>query len=157
MFDEAIKKLEEELTEIKKALARDIPNEINKAAQLGDFKENAEYHAAREKKRNFESRGAQIVERIKAMRSIDVTKIARDVAGLFSIVTLEDLNSGQTVTYELVVADLVDVPNGKISIAAPIGRAIMGKRVDDEFKVVLPSGPKEYMITKLQTIHDRKL
>lgn len=157
MFDEAIKKLEAELTEIKKALARDIPNEINKAAQLGDFKENAEYHAAREKKRNFEARGAQIVERIKAMRSIDLTKIPRDVAGLFSVVTMEDLNSGQTVTYELVVADLVDVPNGKISIAAPIGKAIMGKRVDDEFKVVLPAGPKEYMITKLQTIHERNL
>ena len=157
MFDEAIKKLEAEMSEIKKALAQEIPNEINRAAALGDLKENAEYHAAREKKRNFEARGAQIVERIKVMRSIDLTKIARDAAGLFSVVTLEDLNSGQTVTYELVVADLVDVPNGKISIASPIGKAIMGKRVDDEFKVVLPSGPKEYMITKLQTIHDRNI
>ncbi len=157
MFDEAIKKLEAEMTDIKKALAQEIPNEINRAAALGDLKENAEYHAAREKKRNFEARGAQIVERIKTMRSIDLTKIARDAAGLFSVVTLEDLNSGQMVTYELVVADLVDVPNGKISIAAPIGKAIMGKKVDDEFKVVLPSGPKEYMIIKLQTIHDRNL
>ncbi len=157
MFEEAIKKLEAEMAEIKKALAQEIPNEINRAAALGDLKENAEYHAAREKKRYFEARGAHIVERIKAMRSIDLTKIPQEVAGLFSVVTLEDLDSGQTVTYELVVADLVDVPNGKISIAAPIGKAIMGKRVDDEFKVVLPAGPKEYMITKLQTIHQRKL
>lgn len=154
MFQETIKKLEAEMAEIKKALASEIPNEINRAAALGDLKENAEYHAAREKKRNFEARGAQLVERIAQLRSIDVGKIPQGVAGLFSKVTLEDLDSGKKVDYELVVADLVDVAAGKISIAAPIGKAIMGKKVGDEFKVVFPAGAREFMVTKLTTIHD---
>jgi transcription elongation factor GreA len=157
MFKESIEKLEAEMAQIKRLLASEIPNEINRAAALGDLKENAEYHAAREKKRNLESRGAQIVERIRFMRSIDLTKISPDSAGLGSVVTLEDLNTGKEITYELVVADLVDVNAGKISLQAPIGKTMLGKKEGDEFVVVLPSGKKEYIIKKLVTIHNRKL
>jgi len=157
MFKESIEKLEAEMAQIKRMLASEIPNEINRAAALGDLKENAEYHAAREKKRNMESRGAQIVERIRFMRSIDLTRISPDSAGLGSVVTLEDLNTGKEITYELVVADLVDVNAGKISLQAPIGKTMLGKKEGDEFVVVLPSGKKEYIIKKLVTIHNRKL
>ncbi len=155
MFKDTIDKLEKEMSQIKRMLAVEIPNEINRAAALGDLKENAEYHAAREKKRNLESRGAQIVERIRFMRSIDLSKISPDSVGLGSLVTLEDLDTGKEICYELVVADLVDVNAGRISIAAPIGKAMMGKRAGDEFVVALPSGKKEYIIKKLVTIHNR--
>jgi transcription elongation factor GreA len=150
-----IAKLEQELAEIKKQLAVEIPNEINRAASLGDLKENAEYHAAREKKRNLEARGAQISGRIRFLMSIDMDKISRDGVGLGSVVTLEDLDTGKKITYELVVADLVDVKEGKISIQAPIGKGMLGKKAGDEFSVVMPAGKKEYLIDKVVTLHDR--
>jgi transcription elongation factor GreA len=145
------------MADIKRQLAVEIPNEINRAAALGDLKENAEYHAAREKKRNLETRGSQISNRIRFMMSIDLDKISKDSAGLGSLVTLEDLNTGKKITYELVVADLVDVSAGKISIQAPIGKGMMGKKAGDEFTVVLPAGKKEYIIEKVVTIHNREL
>lgn len=157
MFKNSIDKLEKEMADIKRQLAVEIPNEINRAAALGDLKENAEYHAAREKKRNLETRGSQISNRIRFMMSIDLDKISKDSAGLGSLVTLEDLNTGKKITYELVVADLVDVSAGKISIQAPIGKGMMGKKAGDEFTVVLPAGKKEYIIEKVVTIHNREL
>ncbi|MBI5178575.1 MAG: transcription elongation factor GreA [Nitrospinae bacterium] len=157
MLKDTIAKLEAELGDIKRLLASEIPNEINRAASLGDLKENAEYHAAREKKRNTEARGAQISERIRFLRSIDFEKIARDSVGLGSLVTLEDLDTGKEVKYELVIADLVDAAAGKISIQAPIGKAMLGKKAGDEFSVVLPAGKREYMINKLVTIHNRDM
>jgi len=157
VFKNSIDKLEKEMADIKRQLAVEIPNEINRAAALGDLKENAEYHAAREKKRNLETRGSQISNRIRFMMSIDLDKISKDSAGLGSLVTLEDLNTGKKITYELVVADLVDVSAGKISIQAPIGKGMMGKKAGDEFTVVLPAGKKEYIIEKVVTIHNREL
>lgn len=157
MFKNTIEKLEQEMAEIKRQLAVEIPNEINRAAALGDLKENAEYHAAREKKRNLENRGSQISNRIRFMMSIDLEKISKDSAGLGSLVTLEDLNTGKKVTYELVVADLVDVNAGKISIQAPIGKGMMGKKAGDEFAVEFPAGKKEYLVEKVLTIHNREL
>lgn len=156
MLKKTIDKLEREMADIKRLLAGDIPKEINRAAALGDLKENAEYHAIREKKRNLESRGAQISGRIRFLMSIDLDKISKESAGLGSLVTLEDLDTGKTITYELVVGDMVDVAAGKISIQAPIGKGMLGKKKGDEFSVVLPAGKKEYMINKVVTIHDRE-
>jgi transcription elongation factor GreA len=155
VFKETITKLEAEMAEIKRQLAVEIPNEINRAAALGDLKENAEYHAAREKKRNLESRGSQISGRIRFMMSIDLDKISKDSAGLGSLVTLEDLDTGKEINYELVVADLVDIASGKISVAAPIGKGLLGKKAGDEVSIILPAGKKEYLIKKLVTIHQR--
>jgi transcription elongation factor GreA len=157
VFKDTIQKLENEMADIKRQLAVEIPNEINRAAALGDLKENAEYHAAREKKRNLESRGSQISNRIRFLMSIDLDKISKDTIGLGSLVTLEDLDTGKKVTYELLVADLVDVNAGKISIQAPIGKGMLGKKVGEEFSVVLPAGKKEYIIEKVVTIHNREL
>jgi len=155
MFKKTLEKLEEELMELQRQLKVDIPRELQKAAAHGDLSENAEYDAAKERKRMTESRLSQIGGRIRLLKSIDLAKVSRDRAGLGSIVTLEDIDNGDEITYELVLADEVDVDAGKISIQAPIGRALMGKQVDDDVSVVMPSGKKEFIVLKLVTIHER--
>jgi transcription elongation factor GreA len=156
MFEKTIEKLDEELMELQRQLKVDIPRDLQKAAAHGDLSENAEYDAAKERKRLTEVRVSQIGGRIRVLKSIDLDKVPKDSAGLGSIVTLEDLESGKEITYELVLADEVDAEAGKISIQAPIGRALMGKRVDDDVSVVLPAGKKEFIILKLTTIHERQ-
>lgn len=134
-----------------------IPRDLQEAAAHGDLSENAEYDEAKARKRLSESRLSQIMGRIRTLNSVDLSKVSEDCVGLGSIVTLEDLNTGKELTYELALSDEVDVDAGKISMRAPIGRALMGKNVDDEVAVVLPGGKKEYVITKLVTIHQRDL
>ena len=157
MFKKTIEKLDKELMELNRQLKVDIPRELQKAAAHGDLSENAEYDAARERKRLTEVRLSQIGGRIRLLKGIDLDKVQKDKAGLGSVVTLEDLDSGNEITYELVLADEVDVDSGKISIQAPIGRALMGKQVDDDVAVVMPAGKKEFIVLKLVTIHERKL
>ncbi len=156
MFKKTLEKLDAKLMELQHQLKVDIPRELQKAAAHGDLSENAEYDAAKERKRMTESRLSQIGGRIRLLKSIDLDKVPRDRAGLGSIVTLEDLDSGSEITYELMLADEVDVDAGKISIQAPIGRALMGKQVDDDVSVVMPAGKKEFIVLKLVTIHERK-
>ena len=156
MFRKTIDRLDAELMELQRQLKVDIPRELQKAAAHGDLSENAEYDAARERKRMTEVRLSQIGGRIRQLKSIDPAKIATDCAGLGSIVMLEDLDSGTEITYELVFADEVDAEVGKISVQAPIGRALMGKQVDDDVSVVLPAGKKEFIVLKVTTIHERK-
>jgi transcription elongation factor GreA len=155
MFDKTIDKLEAELMELNRRLKTDIPAELNFAVSLGDLSENAEYHAAKEKKRLTEGRVSVIKGRIRDLKNIDLSKVSKDGIGLGSKVTLEDLDTDEVVTYELVVADDVDVDKGKISIVAPIGRALMGKGVDDEVVINIPAGKKEYLVTALTTMHER--
>jgi len=156
MFKKTIEKLDEQLMELQRQLKVDIPRELQKAAAHGDLSENAEYDAAKERKRMTESRLSQIGGRIRMLKSIDLEKVSKDRVGLGSIVTLEDLDSGDEVTYELVLADEVDVDAGKISIQAPIGRALMGKQADDDVSVVMPAGKKEFVVLKVITIHERE-
>ena len=85
---------------------------------------------------------------------IDFTKIPRDKAGLGSSVVVLDVKSDQEITYHLVTSEEADAPNGKVSTTSPIGRALLGKAVGDEVKVMSPGGVKELEILKLTTIHD---
>jgi len=157
MFKKTIAKLEEEMNDLQHQLKVVIPRDLQEAAAHGDLSENAEYDEAKARKRISESRLSQIMGRIRTLNSIDLSKIPEDRTGLGSIVTLEDLNTGKEITYELALSDEVDVDAGKISMQAPIGRALMGKNVDDEVFVVLPGGKKEYVITKVITIHQRSI
>ncbi|GMT43029.1 MAG: transcription elongation factor GreA [bacterium] len=155
MFKKTIEKLEEELKELWHQLKVVIPRDLQRAAAHGDLSENAEYDEARERKRFTESRVSQLTGRIRDLKGIDIDKIPADRVGLGSIVTLEDLGTGNEITYELALADDVDVDSGKISLKAPIGRALMGRNIDDEVSVALPAGKKEYLIINLKTLHQR--
>ncbi len=148
-----IQKLENEIREIESEIHDKLPNEIQKARELGDLSENAEYAAAKERQRLLGARMAQLSERLGKLKLVDMSKIPVDAIGLGSTVELYDLDEDAEITYELVTTEESDVASGKISTASPIGRSLLGKRDGDVAEVYTPRGRKEFEILSLKTIH----
>jgi len=149
-----VKQLREELQKVEKELRIDIPKELQKAAAHGDFRENAEYEAAKQRQSYLQARVAHLNSRINSLVSLKLDNIPKDAIGFGSRIHLEDLNTGDTVIYELVTPEEVDPRNGKISVSSPIGRALINKAEGDEITINLPSGVKEYAISEVYTLHD---
>ena len=151
-----IGKLEDEIREIESELHGKLPKEIQKARELGDLSENAEYAAAKERQRFLNARLTQLSERIAKLRLIDLSRIPKDAVGLGSTVVVYDTIADREVTYELVTSEESDVAAGKISTSSPIGRALMGKRDGDEVAVQTPAGRKQFEILSLETMHAKQ-
>jgi transcription elongation factor GreA len=149
-----IEKLKEDLKKAEKELRVDIPLELRTAAAHGDLSENSEYDAAKERQTFLLARVAQLTERVNSLSSLKISEIPTGVVGFGSKVDLEDLNTGDKVSYEFVTPEEVDPKIGKISVGSPIGKALFGKIEGDEVVINLPSGTKEYAITGLKTIHE---
>jgi transcription elongation factor GreA len=147
-------KLEKEIAALEYELRNELPREILKARAHGDLKENAEYHAAKERQGFVNARLGQLQKRLGEFAMIDLNKIPRDKVGLFSRVVVLDVNRDEELTYELVTSEEADAPNGKISTGSPIGRALLGKEVGDTVKLQVPGGAKELEILQLKTLHD---
>ncbi len=148
-------KLEAEIKTLEHELLHELPKEIQKARELGDLSENAEYAAAKERQDLVSARLRQFKKRLSDLSMIDVSKISADSVGLGSTVVLHDLGNDKKIEYNLVTSEETDVPNGKISTTSPIGRGLLGKRVGDVAEVRTPTGEKEFEILKLTTIHDQ--
>lgn len=148
------KKLQDEIATLEYEMHVELPREILKARAHGDLKENAEYHAAKERQSMVSARINQLKKRLADISMIDFTKIPRDRVGLGSIVVVLDTKRAEELTYHLVTVEESDAANGKVSTTSPIGRALLGKEVGDEVKVQSPGGVKELEILKLTTIHD---
>jgi transcription elongation factor GreA len=148
------KKLQEEITALEYELRNELPKEILKARAHGDLRENAEFHAAKERQRFVDARLGQLKSRLAEYSMVDMAKIPRDRVGLGSTVVVLDLQKDEEVTYKLVTSEETDVSKGLISTSSPIGRGLLGKRVGDEVKFPSPGGVREMEILKLTTIHD---
>ena len=149
-----VKQLEEALKKVEKELRIELPKEIRKAAAHGDLRENAEYHAAKERQTFLQARVAHLHTRINALSSINLNTLPKDKIAFGSKIFLEDLNTGDEIVYELVTPEEVDPKNGKISVSSPIGKALLNREVGDEVVIQLPAGKKEYSINKIITLHD---
>ncbi|MEE9614965.1 MAG: transcription elongation factor GreA [Thermodesulfobacteriota bacterium] len=149
-----VAKLQEELKKITRELRIEVPKELRKAAAHGDFRENAEYDAAKERQSFLRAREAQLSSRIQSLASLELNDIPKGIVAFGSRVSLEDLDTGKAVVYELVSPEEVDPKNGKISVSSPIGRALLNKVEGDEIRIDLPSGLKEYEVTGLITLHE---
>ena len=146
-------KLETEIRSLAHELLHELPKEIQRARELGDLRENAEYQAAKERQRLVESRLSLLQKRVSEISLMNLNKLPRDKAGFGSTVHLRQ-PAGDTVVYQLVMAEDADPVRGWISTASPIGRARMGKEVGDEITVPTPNGIREFEVVKLVTIHD---
>lgn len=149
-----IKQLEKELKNLERELVIELPKEIGKAAAHGDLRENAEYQAAKERQTFLQARIAQIHERINALSLIKIENLPKDKIAFGSKVLLEDLNTGQEVSYELVTPEEVDPKKGKISVASPVGKVLLNKEVGDEIIINLPAKKMEYEVKEFITLHD---
>ena len=153
-MEELKKKLQDEITALEYELRNELPKEILKARAHGDLRENAEFHAAKERQRFVDARLAQLKLRLGEISLVDLSKIPRDRVGLGSSVTVLDLKKDEEITYKLVTSEESDVSKGLISTSSPIGRGLIGKQVGDEVKITIPGGVRELEIIRLVTIHD---
>ena len=128
-------KLRAELTELKSVTRPRIIEAIADAREHGDLKENAEYHAAREQQSFCEGRINEIEGKLSGCQIIDVTKIEPTGKVIFgTTVTMLNLDTDKSVTYQIVGDDEANVTAGKISVSSPIARAMMGKAEGDEME-----------------------
>ena len=134
-----------ELAELKAERPK-ISQEIGIARDHGDLKENAEYHAAKDKQGMCEARIAEIEDRLSRADVIDPSTLGGDKVKFGAYVELEDIDSGKIVTYRLVGPDESDIKQGKISVTSPVARAIVGKEVGDEVQVQTPGGVRNYEV-----------
>jgi transcription elongation factor GreA len=148
---EAREKLEEEARRIETELRVKLPKEINAAMSHGDLSENAEYHAAKDRQSTLQARLGHIQKRLADLSRIDVSGISRDRAGLGSEVTVENLDTGETVRYTLVIPEVADGKRNFVSVAAPIGRALLNRKVGDTVSVTIPKGTCELEVRKIVT------
>lgn len=146
-------RLREELHELKTVKRPAIIEAIAEAREHGDLKENAEYHAAREQQGFCEGRIKEIEGKLADSEIIDITKIPVSGKVIFgATVSLINLETEETVKYQVVGEDEADVKAGKISVGSPIARAIMGKEEGEEVVVNAPGGEIEYEIDEVRHI-----
>lgn len=148
-----LKKFEDEIQALNRELKMELPKEIQRARELGDLRENAEYHAAKERQRLVEARISMLQKRVSEIALMNLDRIPHGKVGFGSTVHLRDAD-GQARIYQLVMPEDADAEKGWISTASPIGRSLLNKEEGDEVKVVTPNGPRTFEITKLSTIHD---
>ena len=146
-------KLREELRILKSETRPKIIAAIADARAHGDLKENAEYHAAREQQSFAEGRIAEIEAKLSNAQVIDVTKLPANGKVVFGCtVDLEDIESGDAMTYQIVGDDEADTKAGMISVNSPIARALIGKEDGDEVEVQVPGGLRELEIVAVRYI-----
>ena len=151
------KKLQDEISALEYELRNELPKEILKARAHGDLKENAEYHAAKERQGFVNARMNQLKQRLAEWSMIDFSKIPRDRVGLGSRVVVLDMDKDEEHVYHLVTSEEADAPQGKISTSSPIGKGLLGKRVGETARIQIPGGVREMEVLSLTTIHDTAL
>ncbi|PYQ05105.1 MAG: transcription elongation factor GreA [Acidobacteria bacterium] len=149
------KRLEEEIRTLDHELKIQLPKEIQKAREHGDLRENAEYKAAKERQSFLQARIGQLSTRLAALSMVNLDRIPKDKVGLGSTVTLRETASGDQIVYDLVTPEEADPTLGRISPSSPIGKSLLNHEEGDVVEVRVPSGTKEYEITRLVTIHDQ--
>lgn len=143
-------KLREELQRLKTVDRPRVITAIAEARALGDLKENAEYHAAREQQGFIEGRILEIEGKLSNAQIIDVTQIENTGKVIFgTTVTINNLKSSKETTYQIVGEDEASIEAGKISVTSPIARAMVGKYEGDTIEVKTPDGVTEYEIVEV--------
>lgn len=146
-------KLRAELQELKGVQRPAVITAIAEARAHGDLSENAEYAAARERQSFIEGRIAELEGKISNAQVIDPAALEADGRAVFgATVDLEDTNSGETVTYQIVGDDEADIKKGMISIGSPLARALIGKSAGDTAEVRAPGGVREYEILDVRYV-----
>lgn len=141
--------MREELARLQSKERPDVIRAIETAREHGDLKENAEYHAAKERQSHLEGRIQELQDKLGRAEVIDCTEVDCSRAVFGTIVNLLELETDKEVSYQLLGPEESDVKSGSISILSPLGRAIIGKSVGDEVKVDTPGGVREFEVLEI--------
>lgn len=140
-----------ELSRLKRVDRVQAMKAIEEARSHGDLTENAEYDAAKEKQAFIERKIYDIESRLTHSEIIEIKNLSNDKVVFGSVVFLENLDTGERVQYQLVGPDESDVKQGKISSNSPVGRALIGKKVNDEVSVRAPGGMRNFQIVRIDS------
>ncbi|MDN5286247.1 MAG: transcription elongation factor GreA [Mucilaginibacter sp.] len=146
---EGLEKLKEELQRLKTTGRSDISKAIAEARDKGDLSENAEYDAAKEAQGLHEAKISQMQETLANARLLDESKLDVSKVLALSIVTIKNLKNGATMSYQLVSESEADMKAGKISVASPIAKGLLGKKVGETTEITVPAGKIEFEILEI--------
>ena len=143
-------KIEEELNQLIKVEREELKTVIAEARELGDLKENAEYHAAKEKQSIMEGRIAQLQGIVASSEVVDPSQVESDKVVFGATVTILNVETDESTTYQIVGEPESDIKQGKISYNSPLGKALIGKEEGDEVIVKAPKGDIEYEVEEIE-------
>jgi transcription elongation factor GreA len=150
MLQEGYEKLTADLRRLKEERPQ-IVDAIEEARAHGDLSENAEYHAAKERQGQIEASIADIEDKLSRAQIIDPTELSGDKVVFGATVTMMD-EDDKPVKYQIVGQTEADAKTGRISYNSPLGRALIGRKVDDEVEVSVPAGDRYYLVSKIEFI-----
>lgn len=147
---EGLTKLRAELYDLKTRQRPEIIEAVSDARDHGDLKENAEYHAAREKQSMIEAMIADFEEKLSRAKEVDISSFAGSIVRFGAKVKLENLNNSKIVSYQIVSEYEADIDNGLISDRSPVARALLGKEAGDQIEINTPGGVMDYEILEVK-------
>ena len=153
MIREMQEKLSREIDQLSHELNILLPQAIAQAVELGDLRENSEYKSALERQQFVQARLGQLHQRLNQLGQLANTEAPTDKVGLGSRVTVLDLETNDTDTYVVVLAEMMDIDADHISLASPLGRALGGRKVGEEVSLRLPTATRSLRILDLVTVH----
>lgn len=159
MIDALKQKLQAEVERLNHEISFILPKEIEKARAHGDLRENSEYKAALERQQFAQARVHHLRLRLSKLSDVKEGDIPRDRVGFGSRVTVQDVDTKQTEVYALTLGEFIEAgidgaQEMPVSMASPLGRALLGKKVKEKVDIVLPMGKRKLKIVDLETVHD---
>ncbi len=145
-------KLKSEIENLKNVERPAIIKQITAARELGDLKENAEYHTAKDRQGFIEAQINDLEDKFLRAEVVDISKISSDKIQFGATVKLENLDSGKLVTYKIVSEFEANIDEGMISSMSPVARALMNKEVGDEVEINTPGGVINYEILEIKFV-----
>jgi transcription elongation factor GreA len=155
MLEEIREKLEAEIGQLVHELNVILPHRIEKAVELGDLKENAEYKSAIERQQFVQLRMGHLSKRMSDLSKINVEEMPHDRVGFGSQVEIHDLAMDEMSSFTVVAGDFMDLDGGQVSMASPIGQGLLGARKGEEVTIKLPVGKRRFKIVDLVTLPDQ--
>jgi transcription elongation factor GreA len=142
-------KLRDELARLERVERIDVVRAIETAREHGDLKENAEYHAAKERQGHIEGRIRELKDKLGRAEIIDCSKVSQERAVFGTVVRLLDMATDEEISYQLLGPEESDVKSGSISVLSPLGQSILGKKVGDEVVAKTPGGTREFEVVRI--------
>ncbi|MBM9511627.1 transcription elongation factor GreA [Desulfogranum marinum] len=143
------KQLRNELDQLERVERHEIVKAIEVAREHGDLKENAEYHAAKERQGMIEGRIMELKDKLGRAEVIDCSQVPIERAIFGTVITLMDMETDEEMTYQLLGPEEADVKKGSISVLSPLGRSMLGKEVGDEVIAKTPGGVREFEVVDI--------
>lgn len=147
--DEGLRRLEEELEDLKTVKRKEIAEKIKVALSFGDLSENSEYDEAKNEQAIIEGRIAEIENQLKNVRVLDESELNTEVVHVGSKIRIRETGTTQEETYKIVGSTEADPINGRISDESPVGKSMLGHSVGDVVEVLIPSGAVSYELIEI--------